>query len=528
MASDRPDPESYSLDEMMQRLRSRGIESEPELITRPDGTQVYRVRKRKRRTRQPHKEQQRRRQRMRVFQIGAAVVLVMVLATAAVAMFAYYNSGRFVAKLGRRIGGMTGAEAEFQQFRVTPVRAMAGAVALRWPGGGGLGELQLQQVSADLRITSFVGGTWNGEEVFARNGVLYVGDQGLAAAAPEPVAPGEVPPFSFTRYRCESLGVMFGGGLRPPLQCREVEASFYALPAGGQLRLNGGRLLVAGWPELPIDRGLVEFRDGRVVVSSIQIGGDTEQQGRAELRGEVDPGGSQPAALEVTLERFPLRLLAGDKAARIFNTRLDAAATLSFVPGRFESHELVVPFEASSASNGVYVSGFPFLQVLRSEFQNEEFGSRPFTTEAGGTLRRTAGAVVLEELNLLEKNFLALRGKLRIEVDGRLGGALDVGIAEAYASRHPSPVFRRVFAREEEGFCWARVTVSGTVQNPADDFAELAKQAASEPAAAEGGEVPPDVLEQTFRELIEGGAPALPPEGEGQPAPDGEPPAGNR
>ena len=56
------EPDNYSIDDMMDRLRSRseGGQEDAQLVTREDGTQVYRVKKRKRRSHQPKKEKEQR------------------------------------------------------------------------------------------------------------------------------------------------------------------------------------------------------------------------------------------------------------------------------------------------------------------------------------------------------------------------------------------------------------------------------------------------------------------------------------
>ncbi|MBU6327458.1 MAG: hypothetical protein KGQ89_07515, partial [Verrucomicrobia bacterium] len=68
------EPESYSLEEMMRRLKERG-HNEGELVVRSDGTQALKVKKRKRRSNQPHKEEMKRAQQFRVVQLAIAFVV---------------------------------------------------------------------------------------------------------------------------------------------------------------------------------------------------------------------------------------------------------------------------------------------------------------------------------------------------------------------------------------------------------------------------------------------------------------------
>jgi len=514
MASDPKEPEQYSLDEMMERLRKRSGGSEPELVTRPDGTQVYKVRKRKRRTHQPHKVRQQRLQKIRMMQIGALVVFVMLLVTGGVGMFAYYNSSSFVDKLSGQIEDWTGADVEFGQFRMTPVNASATTATMRWPEGSVLREFKLAGVSADLKITSFVSRKWIGEEVSAREGTLVLDAPGAAAPHTPPSSSEVAFPFSFTRYRCKNMNVLFGEPGKGRLRCKNMETSFYRLPEADQLRINKGMLAAAGWPELPIQRSLVEFDRNLVTISSLRLGSGAENEGSADISGVIDPNSQNPAVLDVTLERFPFELIGGKNLTHIVNMRIDSKAKLSFVPGRFESHELVAPFDEGASSKGIFIGGFPFLGVLKQIFPDEDFGLRSFTSEATGVLHRNAEGIVLENLNLKEKNFLALRGELRISRTGNIGGSFEVGVAERLAGRHPSPQFRKIFGRTELGFRWTRIELSGSVKKPVDNFEEKIREAlenarrASAPGNANApGSASKNDLESQFRELIDSGTP---------------------
>ena len=517
MASDPKEPEQYSLDEMMERLRKRGGGSEPELVTRPDGTQVYKVRKRKRRTHQPHKIRQQRRQKIRMMQLGALVVLVMLLVTGGVGMFAYYNSSSFVDKLSSQIKEWTGGDIEFGQFRMTPVNASATTATMRWPEDGMLRELKLTGVSADLKITSFVSRKWIGEEVSAREGTLVLGAPapGGGASSRTPPSPSDVAfPFSFTRYRCEKMQVLFGEPGKTRLRCKNMETSFYRLPEADQLRISEGTMAAAGWPELPIERGLLEFDRNLVTISSLNLGTGAENEGSADITGVIDPNSDNPVVLDVTLERFPFKLIGGKNLVHIVNMRIDSKAKLTFVPGQFESHELVAPFDEGSSSKGLFIGGFPFLDVLNQIFPDEGFGLRSFTSEATGVLHRNAEGIVLENLNLKEKNFLALRGDLRISRTGNISGSVEVGVAERLAGRHPSPEFRKVFGHTEVGFRWTRIELSGSVKKPVDNFREKINEAlknARRSSTPENANPPApgskDDLEAKFRDLIDNSAP---------------------
>jgi hypothetical protein len=128
-----PEPENYSIDDMMDRLRSRGeggTDGEAELVTRDDGSQVYRVRKRKRRSQQPKKDKERRKKQFRVVQVVLGVALVALTGAAFVASVLYLNSGAYKDSVIERIRVWTGAEPTVTELRVTPVSAAASSLEL--------------------------------------------------------------------------------------------------------------------------------------------------------------------------------------------------------------------------------------------------------------------------------------------------------------------------------------------------------------------------------------------------------------
>lgn len=493
MPSDSQDPEHYSIDEMMDRLKKRShVQGEPELVTRPDGTQVVRVRKRKRRSRQPHKEQEKRRIRARTVQIVGFVGMVMLVSLCLLGMLAYHNSSGFLDRLSGKIEETTGAQVELVQFRVNPVGAAAQSATVVWPDHPELRELRLNQLSADLRMTSFLGGRWTGEEVLAKTGTLRLESAADAGGVGERLSGA----FGFHRYRCQELGILFGGGARPPLQLRGVEASLYPTAGGSQLRVSGGSLLAAGWPELKLERGLIEFLPGEVNISSLRFkeqvavpatadakvpDGDSvlvpSVESSMECKGSFDPRSKKPVFLDVVCSAFPSEGLVGKAFTRLFTTVLDGEGSLSFLPGSFASHELVLPFEASASADGVYLGGLPFLDMLKTELQEARFAVPQFQSEAEGVLQRKGAAVELRELRLVQRSFLAIQGNLIAAADGRLSGSLEVGVAGRLLSGEGTRFTRNAFPQVRDGFCWTVVNVSGTLQSPQDDFAATLKKA---------------------------------------------------
>ena len=153
------EPEKYSIDEMMDRLKDSPSENpeDGELVTRADGSQAIRVRKRKRRSSQPHKEEVQRTRRARIIQVSAALVLVLVAALAIGGAIAYANSSPFRRSLVRKIEQVSGATIELQLFRMNPQTANAGSFSLAWPDGNVLKSLSMRGLTAEIFPASFFG-----------------------------------------------------------------------------------------------------------------------------------------------------------------------------------------------------------------------------------------------------------------------------------------------------------------------------------------------------------------------------------
>ena len=138
------EPEKYSIDEMMDRLKNRPAEDpiqDGELVTRSDGSQAIRVRKRKRRSHQPAKEERKSTRRARMIQVSGALSLLLLGLFAAGAAIVYANSAGFRESLVKKISLSSGARAELQLFRMNPTSANAGMLTLAWPEGNALRDL---------------------------------------------------------------------------------------------------------------------------------------------------------------------------------------------------------------------------------------------------------------------------------------------------------------------------------------------------------------------------------------------------
>ena len=494
------EPEKYSIDEMMDRLKNRPAEDpveDGELVTRSDGSQAIKVRKRKRRSHQPHKEEVKHNRRARMIQVSGAFILLLLGTFIAGAAIVYANSAPFRESLLKKISSSSGANVELQQFRMNPTSANANRLILKWPSGNALSELSLIGVRAEVFPASFLGKSMVGEEVIAGEGTLSIRipQEGKPSREVPPVEGAA--PVRFKRYAVPKFHVLMGDITAPIISMRNSEGSFHPYNPNGraQLLLNRGDLAITGWPKLRMDRSHIEFRDAEVDVVGMRLLHDTDTRGVFEMTGTVSTyNASRASTLSVHLESFLVAGLVGPELGRLFSGRLDTVESaksnyLSFSPGASPDASLVVSFRGSLTS-AFEINGFPFLGGLAQTLDDKWFASPSFESDISGTLRRANGTVVFSDLSFENKDRMALRGSVSMAPNRMLSGNLEVGIAEAMIQASRNKRLNAMFGPPREGFRWLTLTIGGTSANPTDNFKALFESADTLEKAAPSSGIP--------------------------------------
>ncbi len=509
MPSSSSEPEKYSIDEMMDRLKNTPSENpeDGELVTRADGTQAIRVRKRKRRSSQPAKRERQSSRRMRVVQISATLILIFLTALVIGGAIVYANSSPFREGLLRKIETASGAEVEFQQFRMNPKTALAAGLTLKWPTGNGLDTLTLRQITAEILPSSFLGKAMKGEEVSAIEGTLSLRYPEAGESVRSFPAPNDLLPIRFNRYRVPSLTLTLGQPKTPALTLSKSEVSLNPETVNGnpQLSFYKGEITIPGWPKLRLDRALVEFSGDEADVKQLRILHETDSRGSFELSGTAHPNkSSHLSSLRVMLQSFDLEGIVGPEAGRLINGRIDSAPIiksnfLSFRPTADSAPTLEIAFQVSPSSQ-IELRGFPFLLGLAQTLDDPWFRAPVFETDARGILHRESGAITFRDLNLESKGRLSVRGEFSISADQELSGRLEIGVAEAMISSAKTPRLKSMFGPSREGFRWLSLIIGGPVATPSDNFREIFSDT-SEPTsdAAAPGESEGSTFEQLTR-----------------------------
>ena len=502
------EPEKYSIDEMMDRLKGAPSENheDGELVTRPDGSQAIRVRKRKRRSSQPLKEERHRTRRARIVQVAAALILLFAAALAIGGAIIYANSRPFQQDLVRKIEQASGAAVELQQFRMNPRTANAGNLSLAWPDGNVLKSLKLRGLTAEIFPASFLGKAMTGEEVTFGYSVLGLQfpkpGQALRIASAVPGAAA----VRFNRYRIPILDATLGDPASPLIQLTKTEASLSPENLSGepQVSLYQGALHIDGWLKLRLDRALIGIHGTEADIIGLRVFHETEDRGALEFSGTVAPYQlDRPSTLDVKLDGFQLSGIIGPGLGRLISGRIDSVPTeksnyLSFLPTTTPSAALDVTFQVAPISK-IEVQGFPFLFVLSQILGEDPWFQHPvFEGNAGGIIHREGGVLTLRDLNMESKGRMALRGEISVAANQTLTGNLQVGLAEAMIADASTSRLKSMFGPPTDGYRWLALKISGPVSDPEDNFKALFSATAVTPRDSSG---PGDARRPTFEEL---------------------------
>ncbi|MFC7337176.1 hypothetical protein ACFQY0_08305 [Haloferula chungangensis] len=505
------DQEKYSIDEMMDRLRTRGEGSsngEPQLVTREDGTQVMKVRKRKRRSRQPHKEAEAKQRKRSLVMAALVTVMVIALGIGALAWVFYLNSKGYREGIEAKIAEWTGAEVKTKQFRSTPVSVGAGSIELSWPEDQPAARLTLHGIQGDVKLSSYFGDELRGQQISAANG----GELVLRAAAPKIEDKAGLPagpcPFDFS-YRSKKFNVKFGEGQAPAMMLSGSEASFQVPDANramGNLVLQGGKTRIMDWGSFDLEFASLTLSSEGVKVGNIELAPEGAPDAEVRLRGDQLPpiltrGGESELRFQLT--EMPSLALFGSGLGRIIDAKFETpdhevnTGRVFFDVTKPDSLRIDAPIHATLSSI-LTLHNLEFFNVLSLEVGNDRLAQARFESEARAHFKRSPSETKLEQISFVSQSLIRIEGSLSEKKGGALDGVLDVGLPDSTVLGTASRALPEVFNRRSNGHHWARIKISGTTAKPADDLAEQLRSALRGTSPASGGS---SGLEDEFRDL---------------------------
>ncbi len=461
------DHEHYSVDEMMARLKHHNRDKEQqdkikdgELVTRPDGSQVIKVKKRRRRSKQPSKKTN---PKLKWAIIGTASSLALVLVAFTIFIIARYNGASFKEKTETSITRLvTGNSTKIEQLRVTPLSVAASEAAINWDKDTFFQSATFSAIKADLKVTSFLSRAWNGEEILANHGTiqLQLPERNRAESVDSLISN-----YRFKSYRCEKLDLLFGGSEGAP-SVKGIHASLQQLPDSHyQVAFNNGIIDIPGWPNLEVSSGVLTLKSSNAEIEA-RLAASDNNKGELLIKGIIYKDKDQPVTLDVKSINYPIEDMLGEDFGRIIEGYIHSdMGALSYDPkqGDINALSFIMPFN----SNQLNISELPMLNDLRDLTGKSQY-LHPSFTHCRGTIMRNLSDISLSNLNLISSKLLSIEGNISVNAQGMLSGELNVGIpSRLFDDKTPAP---KIFSVPRNGNIYTKVTLGGTVHSPHDDF----------------------------------------------------------
>ncbi len=470
-----PDGENYSVDEMMARLkrnerqkRSANPANDGELITRPDGSQVVRVRKRKRRSKQPEKKTAKPTDpRLKWIILGSLAGLFLILLVSTVFIITKYNGRSFKEKTESTVSSLTGAHTtQLTQLRVTPVSAKANKAELTWDQHAFFHSATFSGIRADIKATSFFSNDWIGEEVVAATGKIIMQTPATTVEMDNDTSPS---PYQYRSFRCDDLDIRFGSDRRAPAITGLQASLRKQVDEHYQLVFNDGLMQIPNWPELNITSGIIRLQPGYAEIET-RLAATNGRKGELLIEGRIAKNTANPAVLDVKAKNYPIQQLLGKDLGRLIQGEIQSdLGTLSYNYGKETKDALsfILPFNSTE----LHLREFPMFTDLKEVTKGDTQYIRPVLTHCRGTIIRTSEGVTLNNLDLVSSRVLSLKGHITVTPQGALSGELMVGIPSRVFGRDETPP--AIFSEPHSGFIYTKVTLGGSVHNPHDNLNEL-------------------------------------------------------
>jgi len=464
------EPRSYSVEEMMEKLKKgkqkQSATRDKELVTRADGSQVTRVRKRKRRTQQSkRKAKPVHRKKYGLYAVIALILLVVVGGISIVTMLARFNSRGFREDITASVSSASGAAVRINDLSVNPIKTRVQSVEMTWPRGGMTRALTLTDLETRLNLSSFFRSRLEGAELYARSATMRLGPVSGSPSMIRAVEPEDF--FSFGHYRCNQFDLAYGMDSREAaLQIRDSELVVRERSRNGgmQFQLSGGFLRFGNWCELKVQNGLGEWHDGSFHLVSLRT--QSEEGGKAVFKGVQPIAEEGVSSFDVDLTEFPLEQLLGEKSlGRMLSARVDSSSgALSVNSGTEMNAQVEVAFTGKDSS----IEGFRFLGGLASILRKEHY-SRPEGGTISGVLRRDLNQLTIENLRYEIRSHMVLTGTIVVK-DEEMSGELRLGVPEALMMKTLDQPRYSSFSQPAQGYCWTDLQLSGSLDQPNDDF----------------------------------------------------------
>ena len=476
-----------------------GVERSREVIVRPDGSKVIRVKKR----RKVYRDSDEKRQlgNKNFLMMICASVLVIIVAAVGLYLFrlSSFNQDSFAEQMKQELAQAWGGEVEISNFSVDGREISASSIKIRFPENTCLSFVTLDQIKAEISMAGLFMGQVKGEGLNVGHARIGLRPGYATFAIPTETA---ALPFRFKRYTAPRFEIGYAHETEPYVLER-AKSSFY-LSAEAYIRANvskknreyvldlsNQKLKIKGWPDMVMN------------ASSVII--DSEGIKQISMSGVLDKGRLMANSTDAVPFQISgamryntsLQHKAWTLSGRNFNLEQILGNTFtSFLKVRMggiegeSTHEMNLAFglpvdatmnrPSVSGTSGtvsrVVLSRLPVMNLLNAMTSRQ--GGENFVSYTSPVL--TGGAFVIEtdgtdmnaslkNISLTEQGLLSVLGNLYARGD-KLSGSLELKLPSYAVNVMPQA------ARQEGNEVIVKVNVSGSPQYPTDNSAAMLKE----------------------------------------------------
>jgi hypothetical protein len=482
MSPSNQEPEKYSLDHMMERLKNSNSTSKSgEAVIRADGREAEKTKKRKRRSKQGSKSKDNNHKEQIIY-IGAFFVILAIFGIVVGTGALYANSVGFRNALIKKLETATGAKLSMRQFRMNPLTANAATLQLDWPEGGVLSQMTMHSIFAKTSPTSVFSEMFRGDGVVVQQAQLNLKAPDVSQDNSKKTA--EPLHVSFPNYLVNSFDLVFGNLPTPFGSLTKSEVTLQpnlSDTASASIRLKGGALSFPNWPALELDRSYMIFKNSELFIQSMRFRIPLAREkkslgnGMIEFSGSLQPAAMNPAyQLSAELDGFDLKTLLGPDLGSHINGMVDTRQVpntnfLRVNPNEPSAAKLELAV-TNALDSRIELDGFPFLTALKVAFDDNWYEFPNFDEDVSFDVKRTGAEIEIREIRLERRGRIALRGSLTVDEAGGLSGKWQVGIPQSRFSEISDKKMLAMFREVKSGYRWVEIEISGSQAQASDNF----------------------------------------------------------
>lgn len=471
-------------------------EKSREVVVRPDGTKVIRVTKKRRVMVSEAEKKKAGRRSFMLILLGAFLlcfgcVCVLLFRMSQMSGEHYVQEQAAVLKQawGAESVTLVGEGVQGTSFH------LSGVVA-EFPKSSLIQRIELTDISAELDTTTFFSHILTGDKLTIARAEVTLNPEArrleLARYQGEAL-------WRFRRVECENFYATMGKNLtvsdansylyypRPndKTTCAFVLSNGVAQVKGMQpIRVKESKLLISL-------QGVEEFSLNGTTDRKSDIPGKSATS--LTIAGRIPVGASLEGPFDFDADSMPFAAFTQNRFGRILS-----AKTLPQMVGRERSRaRITLPLDHDAPIFGgefylqdISVTGFPAQLLLTSHMESVKRSNyEPAVISRGRVVLTTEGeniSVEFPEDQVVERDLMSLVGRISLDGDNTLSGELAFGVPSIlthaeYADGKADPIFT-----ESSGIAWLKVALSGSVNVPSDNSAQLNAEAEAARATRPG------------------------------------------